>query len=163
MKIIVAADEKWAIGKDGDLLWHLSADMKFFRTTTSGHVVVMGRKTLDSFPGGRPLKNRTNLVLSGNTSFTREGTEVYHSMEEMLEALKKYESDDVFIIGGGTIYRAFLPYCDTAYVTRVYKSFEADTYFPNLDEDSEWELVTEGEKLEENDLTFAFNTYKRKA
>lgn len=163
MKIIVAADEKWAIGKDGDLLWHLSADMKFFRTTTSGHVVVMGRKTLDSFPGGRPLKNRTNLVLSGNASFTREGTEVYHSMEEMLEALKKYESDDVFILGGGTIYREFLPYCDTAYVTRVYKSFEADTYFPNLDEDPEWELATEGETLEENDLTFVFNTYKRKA
>lgn len=162
MKIIVAADANWAIGKNGDLLWHLPSDMKFFRTTTSGHVCVMGRKTLDSFPGGKPLKNRVNLVLTANADFQREGCEVVHSVEEMLERVKEYESGEVFIIGGGVIYKAFLPYCDTAYVTRVNKVLEADTFFPDLDADPAWELTEKGEMLQENDLEFAFTTYKRK-
>lgn len=162
MQIIVAADENWAIGKDGDLLWHLPEDMKFFRQTTTGNIVVMGRKTLDSFPGGKPLKNRTNVVLSGNIDFSREGAVVVHSVAEALEYLSQYESETIFIAGGGHIYREFLPYCDTAYVTRVYRSYEADTYFPNLDEDDDWELTCQGEKKEHEGLFFAFTIYKKR-
>ena len=162
MQIIVAADENWAIGKDGDLLWHLPEDMKFFRQTTTGNVVVMGRKTLDSFPGGKPLKNRVNVVLSGNPDFSREGTVVVHSVDEALDYLKQYEGERVFIAGGGHIYREFLPYCDTAYVTRVYKTYEADTYFPDLDADDDWELTGQGEQKKHEGISFAFTIYRRK-
>ena len=161
MQIIVAADKHWAIGKDGDLLWHLPEDMKFFREKTTGHVVVMGRKTLDSFPGGKPLKNRVNLVLSRDKSFSREGAEIVHSTEEAIECLKQYEPDEIFIIGGGHIYREFLPYCDTAYVTRVEEAFEADTTFPDLDESPEWTLTESGAEKEHNGLRYRFTTYRR--
>ena len=161
MQIIVAADKHWAIGKDGDLLWHLPEDMKFFREKTTGNVVVMGRKTLDSFPGGKPLKNRVNLVLSRDEGFSREGAEIVHSMEEAIEYLNQYEPDQIFVIGGGHIYREFLPYCDTAYVTRVEETFEADTTFPDLDESSEWTLTEKGEEKEHNGLSYRFTTYKK--
>ncbi len=162
MEIIVAAAENWAIGKDGDLLWHIPEDMKFFRQATTGNVVVMGRKTLDSFPGGKPLKNRINLVLTKNRGFFREGTLTAGSVDEALEILKDYGSKKVFIAGGGRIYQEFLPFCHTAYVTRIYKGFEADTFFPNLDADPEWELSFVGERMEHEGLAFAFTTYKRK-
>lgn len=162
MQMIVAAAENWAIGKDGDMLWHLPEDMRFFRKMTTGNVVVMGRKTLDSFPGGKPLKNRTNLVLTRDQGFYREGVLTAHDLEEALAILKAYEPERVFIAGGGDIYRQFLPLCDTVYVTRVYKAFQADTFFPNLDAASEWELSFAGEKMEWDGLSFAFTTYKRK-
>ena len=162
MQIIVAAAENWAIGKDGDLLWHLPEDMKFFRRKTTGNVIVMGRKTLDSFPGGKPLKNRTNLVLSRDREFSREGADVVHSTSEALKYLEQFSPERVFIVGGGHIYREFLPYCDTAYVTRVYKSFEADTAFPDLDADPEWELVSVGERKEQEALSYAFTEYRRR-
>lgn len=161
MQIIVAADKHWAIGKDGDLLWHLPEDMRFFREKTTGNVVVMGRKTLDSFPGGKPLKNRVNLVLSRDEGFSREGAEIVHSMEEAIEYLNRYEPDQIFVIGGGHIYREFLPYCDTAYVTRVEETFEADTTFLDLDESPEWTLTEEGEEKEHNGLSYRFTTYKK--
>ena len=162
MQIIVAAAENWAIGKNGDLLWHLPQDMKFFREKTTGNVVVMGRKTLDSFPGGRPLKNRTNLVLTANLEFEREGAFMVHSVDEALAWLENYDPEQIFIAGGGHIYREFLPYCDTAYVTRVHKDFEADTFFPDLDSDPQWELFSRGEELTHEELFFSFDTYKRK-
>ncbi len=162
MQIIVAADENWAIGKDGDLLWHLPEDMKFFREKTTGNVVIMGRKTLDSFPGGKPLKNRVNLVLSRDLDFEREGARAVHSVEEALEAVKGYGDRQVFVAGGGHIYREFLPYCDTALVTRVYKSYEADTYFPDLDADGEWELASQGGRKEHEGISFAFTVYRRR-
>lgn len=163
MEIIVAADENWAIGRNGALLWHLPEDMKFFKNTTTGNIVVMGRKTLDSFPGGRPLKNRMNVVLSGNPDFSREGTVVVHSVTEALEYVKQFEDSRIFIAGGGHIYKEFLPYCDTAYVTRIYKSYEADTYFPNLDRDEEWDLCEQSEKREHEGIPFAFTVYRRKS
>ncbi len=162
MKIIVAADENWAIGKDGGLLWHLPEDMKFFRETTTGNVVVMGRKTLDSFPGGKPLKNRVNLVLTKNPDFHREGVLTAGSVKEALERLREYGQKEVFVIGGGDIYRELLPYCDTAYVTRVYRSYEADTFFPDLDASEQWELCEAGEKREHEGLCYAFTCYRRK-
>ena len=134
MNIIVAVDKNWAIGKNNKMMWSIPADMRFFREKTTGHVVVMGRKTLESFPNGLPLKQRTNLILSRDRSYKVKGALVLHTMEELLEHLKEYDSSDIFIIGGESIYRQFLPYCDTAYVTRIDHAYDADTYFPNFDE-----------------------------
>ena len=129
MNLIAAADENWAIGKDGGLLAHLPGDMKFFRETTKEKVVVMGRKTLESFPGKKPLKNRVNIVLTRNTDYAPEGVTLCGSVEEALELLKQYDSEDVFIIGGGTVYRAFLPYCKKAYITHIFHTFLRIRYF----------------------------------
>ena len=144
MKLIVAADRNWAIGKNNKLMWSIPADMKFFRETTQGNVVIMGRKTLESFPQGQPLKNRVNIVITRNPSYKVKDAVVVHSVEEAIEESRKYDGD-VFVIGGESIYRAMLPYCDTALVTRIDYAYEADTWFPNLDEDEEWELTDEGE------------------
>ena len=132
MKLIVAADRNWAIGKNNKLMWSIPADMKFFRETTQGNVVIMGRKTLESFPQGQPLKNRVNIVITRNPSYKVKDAVVVHSVEEAIEESRKYDGD-VFVIGGESIYRAMLPYCDTALVTRIDYAYEADTWFPNLD------------------------------
>ena len=161
MKLIVAADRNWAIGKNNKLMWSIPADMKFFRETTQGNVVIMGRKTLESFPQGQPLKNRVNIVITRNPSYKVKDAVVVHSVEEAIEESRKYDGD-VFVIGGESIYRAMLPYCDTALVTRIDYAYEADTWFPNLDEDEEWELTDEGEEQTCFDLEYAFNRYERK-
>lgn len=161
MKLIVAADRNWAIGKNNKLMWSIPADMKFFRETTQGKVVIMGRKTLESFPQGQPLKNRVNIVITRNPSYKVKDAVVVHSVEEAIEESRKYDGD-VFVIGGESIYRAMLPYCDTALVTRIYYAYEADTWFPNLDEDEEWELTDEGEEQTCFDLEYAFTRYERK-
>ena len=162
MYLIVATGRDWAIGKDGGLLVENPVDMKFFRETTMGKVVIMGRKTLESFPGGTPLKNRVNIVLTRNEDFEREGAIIAHSPDEVRKLVKDYGEDQVFVIGGEQIYRAFLKDCTKAYVTRMRQSFPADTWFPNLDQDPEWELAKESEEMEWNGLRFAFCTYERK-
>ena len=162
MNIIVAADENWAIGKDNKLLVSIPSDMKFFRRMTTGKVVVMGRKTLESFPNGLPLKNRTNIVLTQNPDDRVKEAIICHSREELLEELKKYNSQDVFVIGGDSIYHQLLPYCDTAHVTKIYHSYEADTWFPNLDELKEWELTGDTEEQTYFDLEYRFLRYERK-
>ena len=128
MNLIVNVDKNWAIGYGGKLLVSIPEDMKFFRSETTGKVVVLGRKTLATFPGGLPLKNRTNVILTRNPEFTAKGAVVCHSVEETLKELKKYPSEDVYIIGGDTIYRQFLPYCDTAHVTRMEHAYDADAW-----------------------------------
>ena len=138
MNIIVAVDSNWAIGKNNQLLVSIPADMKMFRQETTGKVVVMGRKTLESFPNGLPLKNRTNIVLTGNKNYKVNGATVVHTVDELLEEVKKYPSDQVYCIGGDSVYKLLLPYCDTAHVTRINFAYEADRYFPNLDEMPEW-------------------------
>ena len=145
MNLIVAVDQNWAIGKDNKLLVSIPADMKMFREETSGKVVVLGRKTLETFPNGLPLKNRTNIVITKNPDFDGKGAIVVHSIEEALEEVKKYPSEDVYCIGGDSIYKQMLPYCDTAHVTRIDFAYEADSYFPNLDEDEDWEITAESE------------------
>ena len=162
MNLIVNVDKNWAIGYGGKLLVSIPEDMKFFRSETTGKVVVLGRKTLATFPGGQPLKNRTNIILTRNPEFTAKGAVVCHSVEETLEELKKYPSEDVHIIGGDTIYRQFLPYCDTAHVTRMEHAYDADAWFPNLDEDPEWELTGQSEEKTYFDLEFTFCRYERK-
>ena len=162
MNLIVNVDKNWAIGYGGKLLVSIPEDMKFFRSETTGKVVVLGRKTLATFPGGMPLKNRTNIILTRNPEFTAKGAAVCHSVEETLEELKKYPSEDVYIIGGDTIYRQFLPYCDTAHVTRMEHAYNADAWFPNLDEDPDWELTGQSEEKTYFDLEFTFCRYERK-
>ena len=162
MNLIVNVDKNWAIGYGGKLLVSIPEDMKFFRSETTGKVVVLGRKTLATFPGGQPLKNRTNIILTRNPEFTAKVAVVCHSVEETLEELKKYPSEDVYIIGGDTIYRQFLPYCDTAHVTRMEHAYDADAWFPNLDEDPEWELTGQSEEKTYFDLEFTFCRYERK-
>ena len=161
MKMIVAVDKNWGIGKNNDLLVSIPADMKMFRTETSGKVVVMGRKTLESFPGGLPLKNRTNIVLSGNPDYQVKGAIVVHSLQELLEEIKKYPKDQVYCIGGDTIYKQLLPYCDVAQVTKIDFAYIADSYFPNLDEDPEWHAAAESEEQTYFDLEYKFVRYER--
>ena len=161
MQIIVAADKHWAIGKDGDLLWHLPEDMKFLREKTTGNVVVMGRKTLESCPGGQPLKNRTNIVLSTNPDYQVKGAIVVHSKEELLKELEKYDSDSIYVIGGATIYKMMLPYCDTIHVTKIDHAYEADTFFVNLDEMPEWKITADSDEQTYFDLEYVFLKYER--
>ncbi len=160
MKLIVAADKNWAIGKDNKLLVSIPADMKFFRETTKGNIVIMGRKTLESFPQGQPLQKRVNIVISQNKEYEVKGAVVVHSVEEAVEEAAKY-AGDVYVIGGESIYRAMLPYCQTALVTKIDHAYEADTYFPNLDEDPEWELAGETEEQTYFDLEYVFQKYER--
>lgn len=161
MKIIVAADKNWAIGNKGELLVSIPNDHKMFRQETTGKVVVLGRKTLATFPEGRPLKNRTNIILSHNASFTVKDAVVVHSVDELLECVKEYSTDDVYIIGGASIYEQMLPYCDTAIVTKIDTSYEADAFFPDLDKSPEWKIVSESEEQTYFDLEYNFVTYKR--
>ena len=119
MNLIAAVDKNWAIGYQNKLLTSIPEDMKFFRQTTTGKVVVMGRKTLESFPGKKPLKNRTNIVLTKNPSYQAEGAIVVHNEDELREELKKYDSNELYVIGGGSIYEMLIPYCDTAYITKI--------------------------------------------
>ncbi len=163
MNMIVAVDNNWAIGNKNELLVSIPADMKFFRQETTGNVVVMGRKTLDSFPGGMPLKNRTNIVLTGNRNYSVKDAIVVHDLDELLEELKKYPSESVYVIGGGSIYRQLLPYCDVCHVTKIDHTYEADTYFPNLDEDEEWEITADSEEQTYFDIAYQFLKYERKA
>ena len=161
MRAIFCVDEKWGIGKGNGLLFSLPRDMKFFRETTKGKVVVMGRKTLESFPGGQPLKGRVNIVLSSHEP--KEGTVGAKSLDELLQLLKNYPEDEVFVIGGESVYRALLPYCSEVYVTKVAADGKADTFVPDLDEDEAFALAAEGEPVEDNGYTLRFCTYKNKA
>ena len=161
MNLIVAADRNWAIGKNNKLLVSIPSDMKFFRETTKGNIVVMGRKTLESFPQGQPLKNRVNIVISGNMNYEVKGAVVVHSVKEALEECRKYDGE-VYVIGGESIYRAMLPYCKKALVTKIDHAYEADTYFPNLDEDPEWELTGVSDEQTYFDLEYVFAKYERK-
>ena len=161
MNIIVAADSNWGIGKNNQLLVSIPADMKMFRQETTGKVVVMGRKTLESFPNGLPLKNRTNIVLTGNKNYKANGAIIVHTIEELLEEIKKYPSDEVYCIGGDSVYKQLLPYCDTAHVTKIDFAYEADSHFPNLDEMPEWTITAESEEQTYFDLEYTFVKYER--
>ena len=158
MNLIAAVDLNWAIGRGGDQLCYIPADLKRFQALTTGHPVILGRKTLATFPGGRPLKNRRNLILSRDPAFAPEGAEVFRS----LEALRAAAPADSFVLGGESVYAALLDWCDTAYITKIHASFDADAWFPNLDDLPEWELAEEEPVLEDGGLTFHYATYRRK-
>lgn len=166
MKLVVAVDREWGIGYKGDLLARVSADLKNFRVLTQNKTVILGSNTLATFPGGKALKNRVNIVLHPDKDYAPEGAVVVHSIEEAVKEAEKY--DDVFVIGGASVYRQMLPYCDTAYVTKFERSFEKDVYFENLDASDEWELAEVGEEQLSDpekdgikDLAFRFCKYVR--
>lgn len=161
MNLIVALDKNWAIGLHNKLLVSIPADMKFFRETTMGKVVVMGRKTLESFPGGQPLKKRTNIVLTSDKNYKVKDAVVVNSVEALLEELKQYNDEDIYVIGGESIYRQLLPYCKVAHITRIDHTYEADTYFPNLDEMPEWKIVGVSEEQTYFNLEYEFVKYER--
>lgn len=161
MNLIVAVDENWGIGKDGDLLHPISADLKYFREKTTGNVIIMGRKTLESFPNKKPLPKRVNIVLTNNREYPAEGIVLCHDAEHLPALLAAYPDQEVFVIGGGSIYKQLLPLCDTAYVTHIQAAYPADTWFPDLAEDPAWELAEKGEEQEENGVKFSFDIYKR--
>ena len=161
MNMIAAVDSNWAIGNKNKLLISIPADMKMFRQETTGKVVVLGRKTLETFPNGQPLKNRTNIILSTKKDYQVKDAIVVHSIEELLEELKNYPSEDIYIIGGETVYRQMLPYCDVAHVTRIDRKYEADAFFPNLEEDGNWEITAESDEQSYFDTTYTFVKYER--
>ena len=162
MNLIVAVDNNWAIGNQGKLLNSIPEDMKFFRETTTGKVVIMGRKTLESFPNGLPLKKRVNIVITKDLNFTVKDAIIVHSIEEALEEAKKYNDEDIYVIGGDSIYRQMLPYCNVAHVTKMDYAYQADTWFPNLDEDPEWVVAADSEEKTYFDLEYQFVMYVRK-
>ena len=161
MRLIVNVDNNWGIGLNNKLLVRIPNDMKFFRNQTIGKVIVMGRNTLESFPQSQPLAGRTNIVLTRNMDYKVNGATVVHSIEELMEELKQYKEDDIYIIGGETIYRQMLPYCQKAHVTKVNHSYEADAHFPNLDKEPGWKQIEESEEQTYFDLEYVFTTYEK--
>lgn len=161
MNLIVSVDENWAIGNKNQLLVRIPNDMKQFRSMTTGKVVVLGRKTLETFPQGQPLKDRTNIILSRSPGFQVKGAVTTNSVEKLLEELKKYPDEDIFIIGGESVYRQMLPYCNTAHVTKVDHAYEADSYFTDLDRDPEWEITADSDEQVYFDITYRFVKYER--
>ena len=162
MKAILHCDKEWGIGKKNGLMFSIPADMKFFRETTTGHVVVMGSNTLKSFPGGNPLKNRTNIVLYPQGE-KRDDCIIVGSLDELFAQIKKYPSDEVFVIGGAMMYKTLLPYCEEVLVTKVDAVGGADAYFENLDENPNFKLVHCSEDVQTNGYTVRFTTYKNLA
>lgn len=157
MKAIVLVDKNWGIGNAGDQVVYIPGDLKYFREVTMGHPVILGRKTLSTFPGGCPLKGRRNLILSRDPGFSPEGAHVYRSLEDLL----KDAPEDSFVIGGASVYNALLEYCDTAYVTKVHSEFPADCHFPNLDSRPAWRITEEGPVQEEDGIRFHRATYQK--
>lgn len=168
MKLIVAVDREWGIGYRGELLATVKEDLAHFRELTVGQTIVYGSSTLRTFPYGRPLKNRINLILSTNPNLKPEGAIVLRSVEELIAYEKAHTEEDIVVVGGASVYKQLLPYCDAAYVTRFDALFEKDAYFPNLDEDSNWQCVSVGETHYSNGATdtedrmpYRFTEYRR--
>ena len=150
-----------AIGYKNKLLVSIPDDMKFFRQTTTGKVVVMGRKTLESFPNGQPLKNRVNIVLTSDKNYKVKDAIVVHDLDELHKELEQYNSEDVYVIGGESIYRQLLDECDVAHITKIDYAYDADAYFPNLDEKEEWQITEDSDEQTYFDLEYYFLKYER--
>lgn len=161
MNMIVAADRNWAIGKDGGLLTNLPGDLKYFKERTLGKVVVMGRKTLESLPGGRPLPGRTNVVLTANEDFEKEGCIVVHSLDELRAECAKYEPENVMLIGGAMVYNMLMEECESLFITKIDGEFEADAFIRNADQLADYKVVWQSEVQEENGIKYQFLEYKR--
>lgn len=162
MNIIAAVDSNWAIGYKNDLLVRIPNDQKWFQKVTTGKVVVMGRRTLESFPNGIPLKNRTNIVLTGDKSLKVKDAVLVHSVEELLEELRNYPTEDIYVIGGESVFEALLPYCDTAHITKIDYEYQADRHLPNLDKLPDWRVEEESEEQTYFDLEYTFVKYVRR-
>ena len=161
MNLIAAVDKNWAIGRRGQLLVSIPGDQQLFRQETVGKVIVMGRKTLESLPGGQPLAGRTNVVLTRDPGFQKKGCEIFHSLGDALEYLKQFASKDIYVIGGAEIYEQFLPYCDTAHITWIDYEYEADCWFPNLDRVPGWTVTAVSDEQTYFDLCYEFRRYEK--
>lgn len=159
MKAIVAVDKNWGIGKNNDLLFRLEKDMEYFRKQTINKVVIMGSNTLKSFPQGKPLKNRTNIVLFPGGE-ARNDCKIVQSLQELSVALKEFDTDDVYVIGGAMFYRTMLPYCTEVLVTKVDADGEAEVFFENLDKLDNWQCIDEGKNIYDNGYNIRFTVYK---
>lgn len=162
MKAIVAVDENWGIGKENGLLAHLPGDLKFFKEKTLGQTIFMGRNTLESLPGGKPLPDRTTIVLSSDKSYTRDDCIVIRSLGDMFVALEYDTNEELFCCGGAFVYHQCLQYFDTVYVTKMHQRFEADAFFPDLDANDDFEIVSESDVQEENGIRYTWVEYRRK-
>ena len=163
MNIIAAVDKKLGIGKNGGLLVSIPEDMKLFREETVGKVVVMGRKTFESLPQGLPLVERTNIVLTTSEDFKHDNVYVCHSVDEVLNKVKEYPTDDVYVIGGASVYEQMLPYCDTIHLTKIDYTYDADTYFPDIFKDGVWQETARSDERTYFDICYEFIRYQRKA
>lgn len=161
MNLIAAVDSNWAIGYKNELLVRIPEDQKWFRETTTGKAVIMGRKTLESFPNKRPLKNRTNIVITNDKNYKVEGAIVVHSIEEAIEAAKDFADDDIYVIGGESIYRQMLPYCKVAHITKIDYEYQADAHFPDLDKEG-WVITESSDERTYFDLIYEFVKYERR-
>ena len=159
MNAIAAVSLNWGIGRGNSLLFHIKEDMQRFRSLTGGGTVIMGRKTLDSMPGGKPLPKRRNIVITRSPDFSREGVEVAHSLEEALDLAAGDDPEKVWVIGGGEIYAALLPRCRLCYLTRVYAQPECDAFFPDLDSKAEWQILRSGAIVSDGALDYQFIEY----
>ena len=162
MNLIAAADANWGIGKDGGLLVHLPGDLKYFKEKTGGKVVVMGRATLESLPGGKPLPNRTNVVLTTQEDFAKEGCLVVHDLNELAAVCADYEPDDVMVIGGEQIYMQLIRRCERLFITKIFECFDADKHLMNVDKMRSFELVWESDVQEEGGVQYQFLEYRKK-
>lgn len=160
MNLIASADENWGIGYNGALLCHVPADMRWFKEQTTGKIVVMGQLTLESLPGGRPLADRVNIVLSDEPGFFAEGCRIVHTLNDLFREITRYTDDDVFVIGGASVYNLLLPYCRQAFITKFYKKFLADRFIPDLDSLSDWRLVNASEDRWHEGMRYNFCVYE---
>lgn len=160
MNLIVAVDKNWGIGAKNGLLYNFKQDMEYFKKMTMNKIVVMGRNTLDSFPNGKPLKHRINICVNDEVGFKREDVIVVHSLDELFAKLSLYESNDIFVIGGASMYKQLLPYCKYAYITKIQDSKPAEVLFPNLEINGDWKLIEKSEPLYEDNIAFCFCKYE---
>ncbi|NLY81316.1 MAG: dihydrofolate reductase [Clostridiales bacterium] len=162
MNLIVAVDQNWGIGKDGDLLKRISGDMKYFRNTTMGKVIIMGRRTFESLPGKKALPGRTNIVLTRTANYAAQGCKVLGSEEELFAEIEKYDREDLFLIGGAKMYEEYIDCCDTLYITKIYETYEADRYMVNVDKRDGYLVTWESDVIEEDGLKYQYFKYERK-
>jgi dihydrofolate reductase len=162
MKAIVVVDDNWGIGKDGQLLVHLPGDLAYFKEKTLGKTIIVGRKTLESFPGGKPLPGRRNIVLTENQSFDKDNCSICNDLDELFDEIAQLDGEDIFVVGGACIYELFLPYCDDVFVTRIQAAFDADRHFPNLDQSDSFVKTWQSDLMEEKGVKYRFEKYSRK-
>lgn len=162
MKAIVVVDNNWGIGKDGQLLVHLPGDLKYFKEKTLGKTIIVGRKTLQSFPGGKPLPGRVNIVLTENLEFKQDNCSICNDLDDLFDEIALLDGEDVYVVGGACIYEMFLPYCDDVYVTKIQKTFDADKHFPNLEQSDSFVKNWQSDIIEEKGVKYRFEKYSRK-
>jgi dihydrofolate reductase len=160
MNFIVAVDKSYNIGNDDKLLMYLPEDLKYFKKTTTGKVIVMGRKTLESLPKSSPLPNRTNIVLTFNEDYNKEGCIISHSIKELFEILKDYNEEDIFIIGGANIYDQLIPYCKYGYITKIKQTFNVNKSINNVDKMPNWNKICESNEMSYEGVKYTFTKYE---